>query len=118
MGSSRSEFVMTGVLVSLVPLAMAAGSHPIVDVEAVNARIQPVARVELAAVAKIGGPRSGDDMYKAVCGACHEAGVAGAVHLVPIANGAIGEILEGLEDVGRAKHGDHKGKQQCFPEPD
>ncbi len=78
MGSSRSEFVMTGVLVSLAPLAMAAGSHPIVDVEAVNARIQPVARVELAAVAKIGGPRSGDDMYKAVCGACHEAGVAGA----------------------------------------
>lgn len=79
MFSNRLAFVASGVLVSSMPLAMAAGSRPGVDIEAANARIQPVARVELAAAAaKGGGPRSGEDIYKAVCGACHEAGIAGA----------------------------------------
>ena len=50
------------------------------DVEATNKRIQPVAHVALAAFAPktAAGSRSGEDMEKAVCGACHSAGVAGA----------------------------------------
>ncbi|MGH8699501.1 MAG: c-type cytochrome, partial [Burkholderiales bacterium] len=47
--------------------------------EAVAARIQPVARVELADAAA--GPRplrSGEEVYKQVCTACHAQGVAGA----------------------------------------
>ncbi len=42
--------------------------------------IQPVARVELAAGggAAAQGPKSGEQIYTAVCGACHGAGVAGA----------------------------------------
>jgi len=47
--------------------------------EAVAARIQPVARVELADVAA--GPRvakTGEETYKQICSACHAQGVAGA----------------------------------------
>jgi cytochrome c5 len=50
------------------------------DEEAVNARIQPVAKVELAAAgaAAAAGNRSGEEIYKATCAACHDTGAAGA----------------------------------------
>jgi cytochrome c5 len=71
---------LASVLVLGASVVMAMGSKPKADDEAANARIQPVARVELAAAGPkvAAGSRSGEDMYKAVCGACHEAGVAGA----------------------------------------
>lgn len=73
-------FAVASLLASLGSSATAMGSKPVTDVEATNMRIQPVARVELAPAAPkvAAGSRSGADMYKAVCGACHEAGVAGA----------------------------------------
>lgn len=41
--------------------------------------IEPVAHVVLqAAPAAAPGSRTGEDIYKAVCGACHESGAAGA----------------------------------------
>ncbi len=45
-----------------------------------EARIQPVARVELqkAAAGNSGKPRDGAAVYGSVCQACHAAGVAGA----------------------------------------
>jgi cytochrome c5 len=44
--------------------------------EAVAARIQPVGRVQIKLE---GGPlRSGEDVFKAQCSACHAAGLAGA----------------------------------------
>jgi cytochrome c5 len=46
--------------------------------ESVAARLQPVGRVEIAAPAAAPGARSGEDIVKAVCAACHQAGVAGA----------------------------------------
>ena len=46
--------------------------------EAIAARIQPVGRVEISAPAAAPGARSGEEIVKAVCGACHLAGVAGA----------------------------------------
>jgi len=46
--------------------------------ERVTARIQPVARVEFGAASAKPGARSGEDIVKATCAACHEAGVAGA----------------------------------------
>jgi len=57
----------------------AMGARP-ADEEGANKRIAPVARVELAAAgpAAAAGTRSGEQLYKAICGACHEAGVAGA----------------------------------------
>ena len=46
--------------------------------ESVAARIQPVARLEVGAPAAAAGARSGADIVKSVCAACHQAGVAGA----------------------------------------
>jgi cytochrome c5 len=58
----------------------AMGARPAGDEEGANKRIAPVARVELAAAgpAAAAGSRSGEQIYTSVCGACHEAGVAGA----------------------------------------
>ena len=46
--------------------------------EAVTARLQPVGRVEFGAATAKPGARSGEDIVKATCAACHQAGVAGA----------------------------------------
>ena len=46
--------------------------------EAVAARIQPVGRVEFGAPGAAPGSRSGEEIVKAVCAACHQAGVANA----------------------------------------
>jgi len=67
----------------LVPsLAMAMGGRPgDADEEAANARIQPVAKVKLGAAqagSTAAGNRTGEELYKAVCGACHDTGAAGA----------------------------------------
>lgn len=77
--------VLSGVFALAPSLVMAMGGNPQdTDNEAVNARIQPVAKVKLAAAASGGdttaaaGARSGEAIYKAVCGACHDTGVANA----------------------------------------
>lgn len=66
--------------VAVVALAALAGcgkqSH--VDAEQTASLIQPVARVELQAVTIKPGTRTGEQIYKSTCGACHEAGVVGA----------------------------------------
>lgn len=50
--------------------------------ESVAARIQPVGRVEFSAGgAAAAGTRSGEEIVKAVCTACHQAGVANAPKL-------------------------------------
>jgi cytochrome c5 len=48
--------------------------------EAIGARIQPVGKVEFGEPggAAGGAPRSGEEIVKTVCGACHVSGVAGA----------------------------------------
>jgi cytochrome c5 len=40
--------------------------------------MQPVARVEFGAAAAPAGARKGEDIVKATCSACHQAGVANA----------------------------------------
>ena len=78
--SNLRAFAVAGaVLVSAGTIAFAASK----DDDAANKRIAPVARVEIAAPAAgaAAGSRSGEQIYKAVCGACHEAGVAGAPKL-------------------------------------
>ncbi|MEO6269507.1 MAG: c-type cytochrome [Lautropia sp.] len=45
---------------------------------AIEARIKPVAGLELRDANAPVAARSGEEIYKAVCGACHAAGVAGA----------------------------------------
>ncbi len=74
---------MTSLLALVPALGSAMGSKPMeADFEAANARIQPLAKVKLAspaaATSAAPGSRSGEELYKAACGACHETGVAGA----------------------------------------
>jgi cytochrome c5 len=79
-----SKNFRAGALASAIAMTAAAahamGGAPAEDNDAVVARIQPVARVEIAGAApKVGATnRTGEQLYKAVCTACHEAGVAGA----------------------------------------
>jgi cytochrome c5 len=62
---------------------LAMGDRPKIDDEAANSRIAPVARVELAAPSggAATGARSGEQIYKTACMACHDAGVANAPKL-------------------------------------
>jgi cytochrome c5 len=63
--------------------AFALGSRPKVNDEGTNTRIAPVARVQLAAASAAAGKsdRSGEQLYKAACSACHETGAAGSPKL-------------------------------------
>lgn len=68
---------------AMVSIARGAKGHQQPDPEAVNSRIAPVARVEFAAASAgvAAGDRSGEQIYKTTCTACHEAGVANAPKL-------------------------------------
>ncbi|NTV11696.1 MAG: cytochrome c5 family protein, partial [Zoogloea sp.] len=60
-------------------LAGCGSGKPGVDEETSAKLVQPVAHVELqAAPAAAAGSRTGEDIFKNVCSACHAAGVAGA----------------------------------------
>lgn len=66
--------------------------------EAVAARIQPVGRVEFGAPQASPGARTGAEIVKAVCAACHQAGVANAPRIGD--NKAWAEHIEhGLKDM-------------------
>ncbi|MEW6165821.1 MAG: c-type cytochrome [Pseudomonadota bacterium] len=83
MSKKYSRTLAMASLFALTPaLVMAMGGRPQdADEEALKARIQPVAKLSLAPAANAAataGSRSGEELYKAVCGACHDAGVAGA----------------------------------------
>lgn len=78
-----------------------AGRHAAPDAELTAKLIQPVARVELApagAGAPAKGAKTGEQVVTAVCGACHNAGVAGAPKLGDNAGWAarLGLGLDGL----------------------
>lgn len=68
-----------GLLLVSMSSVFAMGSRPAADAEGANSRIAPVAQVQMAAAAPTGGKeRSGEELYKAICGACHDSGAAGA----------------------------------------
>lgn len=57
-----------------------AGSRAM-DAEAVAKRIAPVGRIELKDASDVAALKTGEQVYQAVCGACHNAGAAGAPKL-------------------------------------
>lgn len=72
-----SVLALAGMVAASTAFAM--GSRPKVDEEAVNARIQPVAKVALAAGGgAAAGNRSGEQMFQAACNGCHGSGALGA----------------------------------------
>ncbi len=72
--------VGTGVGIAIIiTLAVVIGhDSKQVDEEEVNARIQPVAKVEIAAVGADAGTRSGEQLVQEVCAACHLTGAIGS----------------------------------------
>jgi cytochrome c5 len=70
-------------IIGIIMLVQLVVSRPSVDPnalqpESVAARIQPVGRVEFGAPTAAAGARTGEAVVKAVCAACHQAGVANA----------------------------------------
>lgn len=79
--SNLCAFAIAGaVLVSASTIAVAA---PKVDEEGTAKRIAPVARIELApaSTGAAAGNRSGEQIYKSICAACHDSGAANAPKL-------------------------------------
>jgi len=76
----RAFAVAGAVLVSASTIAIAA---PKGDDEGAAKRIAPVARVELApaSTGAAAGNRSGEQIYKSICAACHDSGAANAPKL-------------------------------------
>jgi cytochrome c5 len=72
------SYALASVIAMSTPAAFAMGASPNVDDDAVNARIQPVAKLEMAPLAPKGGAvsRTGEQMYKTICFACHAQGAA------------------------------------------
>ncbi len=70
-------------IVGVVMLVQLVTSRPHADPsalkpEAVATRLQPVGTIEVGAPAAAPGARTGEEIVKTVCGACHVPGVAGA----------------------------------------
>lgn len=71
-------------IVGIILLVKLVTSQPSADpnaitAEAIASRIQPVGKVEFGGASGAGGAaRSGEEIVKAVCAACHQAGVANA----------------------------------------
>ncbi|MBI5901595.1 MAG: cytochrome c5 family protein [Rhodocyclales bacterium] len=79
--SNLRAYALAGaVLASVSSLAIAA---PKGDDEGAAKRIAPVARVELApaTAGAAAGSRSGEQIYKSICAACHDSGAANAPKL-------------------------------------
>ena len=76
----RTLAAASALVLSVSVFAMG-GRHK-ADDESANKRIAPIARVELTAAAPAAaGTRSGEQIYKAVCSACHDSGAANAPKL-------------------------------------
>ncbi|WP_068636740.1 c-type cytochrome [Thauera butanivorans] len=72
-----TRFAMPVAMIAAAGLA-GCGNQSSVDPELTATLIQPVARVEIQAVKIAPGSRTGEQIYKATCAACHEAGLVGA----------------------------------------
>lgn len=66
--------------VALVAATLLAGcgAQNKTDPELTASLIQPVARVVIEAVTIAPGSRTGEQIYKSICGACHDSGAVGA----------------------------------------
>lgn len=73
---------LTTVVIALVTAISLTHRQEVVDEEAVNQRILPVAQVTIAAASGGAGvERTGEQLYQATCVACHGTGAAGAPKL-------------------------------------
>ena len=85
--NSESTYMLKKLLVIVTAIGLSLSVHALTDKQKdeIAERIKPVGSVCLqgdatcgAAAAASSGPRSGDDVYKTSCLACHDTGAAGA----------------------------------------
>lgn len=79
-------FVVPILLIVLLVIYVSSASKPgagssAMTPEAVAQRIQPIGMVEIRDASSPAAPKTGEQVYTAVCSACHAAGVAGAPKL-------------------------------------
>lgn len=93
-------FIMVFAIAIVAYSAMFSAGKPKVDEEAMAARLQPVARVELASAdaGSAKGSRTGEEIVNGACAACHATGAAGAPKIGDKAVWAprLGQGLDGL----------------------
>jgi len=90
---------LAGILIGVAAKVAQSNIKP--DEAAITARIAPVAKSEVAEAPAAGGAganRSGEQIYKAACSACHDSGAAGAPKVGDKAAWAprLGQGLSGL----------------------
>ncbi|CAH1746634.1 Cytochrome C [Thauera humireducens] len=73
-----TRFAMPVVAMVAAAALAGCGKQSSVDPELTATLIQPVARVEIQAVKITPGTRTGEQIYKAICAACHDSGAVGA----------------------------------------
>lgn len=81
-----ASFVVPILIIILLVNYVAMGDKPAagtkaLDAQAVAQRIAPVGRVELRDASDVASLKTGEQVYQAVCGACHNSGAAGAPKL-------------------------------------
>lgn len=83
------QLIVVGVLAFTVPvillimlakfvISVSPTDNTVVSAEAVATRIKPVAEITIADAAAGGGAKSGEDIVKVACAACHATGAANA----------------------------------------
>lgn len=80
------SFIVPVIIIIMLVNYVARGDKPAagsgaLTAEAVARRIAPVAQVELKDASDVSAMKTGEQVYQAVCGACHAAGAAGAPKL-------------------------------------
>lgn len=74
----KVRFTLPIIAVAAAALLAGCGKQSSVDPELTATLIQPVAKVELKVSKVAPGSRTGEQIYKAVCGSCHDAGALGS----------------------------------------
>lgn len=99
-------------IIGIILLVQLVANKPVADPnvlnpESVAARIQPVGRVEFGAPTAPAGSRTGESIVKAVCGNCHQAGVANAPKIgdanswaLPLKQGLRGMLAAAIKGKG------------------
>ncbi|MDO9596489.1 MAG: c-type cytochrome [Azoarcus sp.] len=73
-----SRLALSVVTVAAATLVAGCGQQSQVDGELTASLIQPVARIELKVSKVAPGGRTGEQVYKAICGSCHDSGALAA----------------------------------------
>lgn len=73
-----TRFALPALVATAVIALAGCGKQASIDPELTATLIQPVAQLEIKVTKVAPGSRTGEQIYKAVCGSCHDAGALGS----------------------------------------